>query len=195
MAQLDQEKKDILLSFKDDLRKGKLDRIANKLTKEYLYDRGYIIAYMLEKGVDILSAMEYIPRYGIIDYTLNVLIIPGNIKSIKSGGISNNRMQEIIIEDGVERIEGNAIASNPSLEKISLPESLMSIGPNAFSGNTSLKEVFIPDSITVLPKGIFSGCNDVVIYANYREDKRNRLKCVESERDFYRNHLKWIRGE
>lgn len=196
MAQLSDNAKEILMSYKNDLRKGDLKKIAKDLQSEYRYDRGSIIAYMIEKGIPILEAMSYIPNNGINGCNMPVISVPGNIKDIRNEGICYCNCKEIILEEGVERIDSNAITYNPSLEKIILPSSLVSLSSRCFADNPGLKEVFIPDGITVLPKGIFEGCDDnITILANFREDKRDRLKCVESEREFYKNHLKWIRGE
>lgn len=195
MAQLTDSQRDLLIRFKDDLRKGKLNKLAKTLSSEYRYDRGPIIAYMIEKGVPILEAMSFIPYVGITDCNMPVLSIPGNIQYISTGGIGRNNCREIILEEGIERLESRAIIENNNLEKIILPNSLASLGQECFADNKNLKEVFIPDSITVLPKGVFDGCDNVTVLANYRADKKDRLKCVESEIEFYKNHLKWIRGE
>lgn len=197
MANLDSDQIEILKSYKQDLRRGNLSKLAQDLmTKIGSWDRGPIVSYLLEHGIDILSAMTFIPSSGIVNLEkLPVLTIPRNIETIRSQGIVDNpSLKEVLIEYGVENINSNAIVGNPNLAAIILPPSIKTLGKEAFAENPNLKEVFIPDSVKVLPKGLFSGCNDnLVVKANFRENKSDRLKCVEAEKDWYRAHLKWIK--
>ncbi len=197
MAQLDNTQLEILQNYKQDLRRGNISKLAKDLvTRISKWDRGEIISYLLEHNIDILSAMNFIPELGIVEISkLPVLTIPGNIEIIRKNAIVNNpSLKEILIEDGVRVLEPKAIHSNSALETIILPSSIKTLGTEAFANNSSLKEVFIPDSVTVLPKGLFNGCDDgIVIKANFRENKSDRLKCVEGEKDWYKSHLKWIK--
>ena len=196
MAQLNDIQLEIISKHKQELRKGDLSKLVKDLLSyDRQYYRGEIIAYMLEHGVDILSAMNTIPSNGISDYMNPVLTIPGNIIEIKDNAIRGNGFESLFIEDGVEIINKEAITNNHALKEIVLPNSLKFLGQAAFANNSSLKEIFIPDSITVLPKKLFYGCDNVVVKANYREDKANRLKCVESEIPWYKEHLKWVRND
>ena len=197
MANLDNNQIEILRSYKQDLRRGNLSKLAQDLmTRISKWDRGPITAYLLEHGVNILDSMNVIPEAGILSLEkLPILTIPGNIETIRRNSIKNNpSLKEIFIEDGVENIESNAITNNQNLTTIILPSSIKSLGKGAFRDNSNLKEVFIPDSIKILPQGLFDGCdNSIVIKANFRENKADRLKCVEGEKDWYRTHLKWIK--
>lgn len=197
MANLDSDQLETLKKYKQDLRRGNLSRLAKDLTSSISkYDRGEIIAYLIEHGVNILSAMSFIPEHGIKDLENSpILMIPGNIETIRKNGIYRNpSVKEILIEYGVQNIDSNAITNNSNLTTIILPPSINSLGSGAFSDNPNLKEVFIPDSIKILPRDLFNGCNDsIVVKANFRENKADRLRCVEGEKDWYRAHLKWIK--
>lgn len=197
MANLDNDQLEILKKYKQDLRRGNLSKLAKDLTSSISkYDRGEIIAYMIEHGIDILSAMSFIPEQGIKDLeNLPILMIPGNIETIRKNGIYRNpSVKEILIEHGVQNIDSNAITGNSNLTAIILPPSVTTLGAGAFSNNPNLQEVFISDGIKVLPRGLFEGCNDnIVVKANFRENKADRLRCVEGEKDWYRTHLKWIK--
>ncbi|MBQ6630820.1 MAG: leucine-rich repeat domain-containing protein [Romboutsia sp.] len=198
MANLNDTQMSILQKYKKDLRRGDLSRLAKDLTNSIDYsDRCSIIAFLLEHGVDILKALPFLPSWSLSANLRGVVVleIPGNIETIRNSAIQDcDSIQEIIIEEGVENIEANAIVSNENLRKIILPNSLKSLGEKAFASNPKLQEIFIPDSIRVLPKGLFNNCSeDLIITANFRENKSDRLKCVEGEREWYKQHLKWIK--
>ena len=198
MANLNDTQMSILQKYKKDLRRGDLTRLAKDLTGSIDYgDRCTIIAFLLEHGIDILKALPFLPAYS-LNANLNgvvVLEIHGNIETIRNSAIQDcDSIKEIIIAEGVENIESNAITANTNLSKIVLPSSLRSLGERAFASNPKLQEIFIPDNIKVLPKNLFENCsNDLVVTANFRENKADRLRCVEGEREWYKQHLKWIK--
>lgn len=198
MANLTDDQVTILQKYKRDLRRGNLSNLAKDLVGSInWYDRGPIIAFLVEHGIDILKVLPFLPANSFNESLRGIVVlqIPGNIETIRKDAINEcESIQEIIIEEGVENIESKAINSNNSLKKIVLPNSLKSIGEAAFSYNNNLKEVFIPDSVKILPKDLFKGCSDdIIITANFRENKSDRLKCVEGEREWYKQHLKWIK--
>ena len=55
--------------------------------------------------------------------------------------ISNTRIKEVIIPDGVDLIGHYAFAGCSKLEKMVLPESICKIFSNAFKDNNSLKKI------------------------------------------------------
>ena len=196
MAQLNDVLTEVISKHKQELRKGDLSKLIKELLSyERQYDRGIIISYMLEHGINVLDKMNVIPTNGIMEYSNPSLTIPGNIIEIKDEAIRKNSFENLYIEHGVEIIGREAITYNSKLEEIVLPDSVKSLGQGAFANNSSLQEAFIPDSITVLPKKLFYGCDNVIVKANYRPDKADRLKCVESEIPWYKEHLKWIRND
>ena len=66
---------------------------------------------------------------------------------------------EIIIPDGVTRINYEAFLYCSGLNSITIPESVTDIGFYAFKGCTSLASVTIPNSVTSIRQGAFQGCS------------------------------------
>lgn len=195
MTQLNDEQRAFLMKFKADLRKGNLTKLLKELGRQNLTDKRAIMCYMLEHGVPVLSNMTTLSAGFIDGIDIAALIIPGNIKRIGREGIAEGQMKELIFEEGVEELASKSIARCPTLQKVTLPNSLRNLQTATFFRCPELKEVFIPDSIRVLPKELFFRCSDeLVVLANFRDSKETRLKCVDSERDWYRHHLKWIKG-
>ena len=70
-------------------------------------------------------------------------------------------VQEVIIEDGVTRINDYAFSACTSLKSITIPDSVTYIGDDAFSACTSLKSITIPDSVTEIGDDAFWNCNSL----------------------------------
>ena len=70
-------------------------------------------------------------------------------------------LKELVIPEGIEKIEASAFTNCPSLLKIEIPKTVKSIGDSCFSDNTSsLEEILIKnkeDSITGAPWGAAKG--------------------------------------
>ncbi|MBO5067072.1 MAG: leucine-rich repeat domain-containing protein, partial [Clostridia bacterium] len=70
-------------------------------------------------------------------------------------------VESIIINDGVESIEGRAFYLCSSLQSIDIPDSVTSIGSEAFYRCTSLQSIDIPDSVTSIGFFAFYNCNSL----------------------------------
>lgn len=70
-------------------------------------------------------------------------------------------LKELVIPEGIEKIEASAFTNCPSLLKIEIPKTVKSIGDSCFSDNTSsLEEILIKNkenSITGAPWGAAKG--------------------------------------
>ena len=73
-----------------------------------------------------------------------------------------DKLEEVIICDGVYEINDYAFEYCTSIKKISLPSTLISIGDGAFRYCTSIEELIIPDSVTHLGDGAFTGCSSLI---------------------------------
>lgn len=74
----------------------------------------------------------------------------------------NKNLSNVIIPDGVEKIEGYAF-DRSSVKTVILPETLSSIGELAFANCLELTEIFIPAGVNVIEEGILGGTDGVVI--------------------------------
>lgn len=64
----------------------------------------------------------------------------------------------VVIPEGVTKIDYSAFSGCTGLTSISIPDSVMGIGGWAFSDCSSLTSINIPDSVTEIGWGVFRGC-------------------------------------
>ena len=90
---------------------------------------------------------------------------PSTLKVIGKWCFSNSDLTEIVLPEGVERIEDNAYDGASNVTKIELPKTLKYIGWSAFGINlcngenceNKVKEVFIPKSVDYIDETPFWG--------------------------------------
>ncbi len=70
-------------------------------------------------------------------------------------------IEELILPEGLKRIEGEAFKNCESLCTIQFPKSLEEIGYEAFSDCESLRTFQFPESLKVVKSGAFSGCKSL----------------------------------
>ena len=68
---------------------------------------------------------------------------------------------DVIILEGVTKIDNSAFSGRSSLTSITIPDSVTSISYSAFSGCSSLISITIPDSVTSISSYAFSGCSSL----------------------------------
>ena len=70
-------------------------------------------------------------------------------------------IEELILPEGLKRIEGEAFKNCESLRTIQFPKSLEEIGYETFSGCESLTEIVLPESLEEIKSGAFSHCKSL----------------------------------
>ena len=112
--------------------------------------------------------------------------IPGTVKSIgKWAFMSSNKLEKVVIEDGVEHIGERAFENCkflksitvpasvgevvnglcgdcPNLESVTLAEGIKYIGSSAFYGSRALKSIDIPSTVETIGWGAFMHCTGLV---------------------------------
>lgn len=83
------------------------------------------------------------------------------VKCIGKEAFSHVTINEIVIPEGVERIEERAFSGNYTLGKITLPESLNFIGREAFQYCKSLESIEVPRNVTEIGISAFHGCDEL----------------------------------
>lgn len=89
------------------------------------------------------------------------IIIPPNVKVIKSFTFYLSAVKNVVIPEGVEEIEDNAFGECYSLESVSIPSSCKKVGEAAFKGCTSLNEVSLEEGVESLADYCFNGCTQL----------------------------------
>lgn len=69
----------------------------------------------------------------------------------------DNKIKELVIEDGIEEIGGAAFRNN-LIEEVVIPESVTTIGGGAFSNCEHLKKVTLSKNLTEIAGSVFYGC-------------------------------------
>lgn len=127
---------------------------------------GHITQFLLENGVNVFDYID--------------TIYPNMFHSAE--------IENIVIPDGIKRIQGNAFADCVNLKNVDLGGTINTIEAKAFSNCKNLKNLFLPDSVTVLGANVFEGCDNINIIANKRTGA-NRLRCKQGEIPWYKDHL------
>ena len=94
--------------------------------------------------------------------SLQEIIIPEGVKKIEKNAFSDcYNLQEIIIPEGVEEIGENAFAACDELKSVTIPGSVKEIGDFAFQGCNSLKDISIQDGVGEIGEHAFYECDDL----------------------------------
>ncbi len=109
----------------------------------------------------VLLTNTYENGVGVLSFDRPVTIIGQSAFSGK------DKITEIVLPDGVEKIDASAFAGCSDLKNINIPDGVESIGCGAFRWCDSLTSITIPDSVTKIyggtsyPYGAFCGCNSL----------------------------------
>ena len=119
-----------------------------------------------DDGVNAIG--DHVMEYSGI--TNRCLVVPGNIKTIGRWAFNGNNFEQVIICNGVERIEEFAFSSTNELREVTLPTSLVYMGREAFSPSRYLSKVNIPYGLKELSPMVFAGASltEVAIPGNVK---------------------------
>lgn len=107
--------------------------------------------------------VEEIGRWAfMMNERIEEVIIPDGLKTIGEGAFSAcDGIKKVTLGSTLERIESTAFSGCASLNEIILPESLVYIGQSAFNACESLKSIAIPSKIKVLNGSTFNYCSSL----------------------------------
>ena len=71
------------------------------------------------------------------------------------------RNGELLLPEGITRLEGGALAGEGDIRRAVLPHSIDFIGEEVFSGCVKLEEVVLPPKVRELHAAVFSGCESL----------------------------------
>ena len=108
--------------------------------------------------LDMLPEEVIIEEEQIIQVEGLTILNNGVIKAEKS-------VTDVVIPDGIVRIEWDAFSDCTSLTSVAIPNSVTEINWNAFAGCTSLTSVTIPNSVKKIEGGAFAGCTSLTSVA------------------------------
>ena len=83
---------------------------------------------------------------------------PSYFSFIKKGFCEGLHIEELTLNNGLEKIGGGAFMNCESLEYVAMPNTIQALGDSLFAECTNLKKVILPHSITEIPKHMFFDC-------------------------------------
>ena len=93
------------------------------------------------KYINLPESLNYIGAYAFTSANLETINIPGNVSTLLSQAFICPKLKNVILNEGLERIETNAFYNCSSLTDINIPESVTKIGDSAF---TNVKNFILP---------------------------------------------------
>ena len=133
---------------------GQFTYVTNSDTTVSLAYRGWMNPYHVTGRLEIPSVVYYdgnaytvneISDVAFANNGITSLIIPGTVKRIGRNAFYRCPLTELILEEGVQLIDGGAFAGCHQLETLTLPSSITTIKSGAFTCQ-SLKSVNIQGS-------------------------------------------------
>ena len=133
----------------------------------------YAFSYSKLTSVTIPSSVRSIGKYAFDNYdyyTMDGLYISdmaawceieffySPLRNTNHFYLNGEEVIDLVVPDGVTKINPSAFCHAKMLKSAKLPESVMSIGAGAFQGCTELQSVNIPEGITTIEKEVFDGC-------------------------------------
>lgn len=149
--------------------------------------KGELTEVLIKAGIDPADYLRVLPFRYLADTGIESYSIPGNITSIGIAAFTDCvKLKDLIIGNGVERIESIAFQGCSSLTRVDLPDSVTQIDDSVFEschglmevtlGNNlksiqneafrwceSLENIKIPASVTFLGINLFRGCSNLKV--------------------------------
>lgn len=116
-----------------------------------------------EEYENYILQTEYSEGFETVNYNYNDRIKTVNLPSTVRKFSFNKceRLESIVIPEGVTSIEGGCFSGCTNLKSVTIPDTVTSIGRSAFSGCDSLKTIELPDSLIEIGIDAFSSCNSL----------------------------------
>lgn len=95
-------------------------------------------------GLPVTSLDKNFRLYNVATPVKSV-VFPDGIKSIKGYFLGSDKLEKVVLPEGLERIEVRAFEYCINLKSINIPNSVNYIGSGAFKECSNLKEINIPD--------------------------------------------------
>ncbi len=117
----------------------------------------------------VIFNCENDPGVQLLEYPSEVdgkpVTIIGGYGAVVSSMVTGNckDILEIVVPEGVTRIDAGTAPHCSQLETVELPDSLTYIAASAFISCPRLKELHVPDGVTTIEEGAFENCQSLVV--------------------------------
>ena len=151
MKMMDTERVESKGKRKTELMDFEIDK--NGVLKEYTGDHDTV-----EIGADI----QKIGPHAFEGKGIRKITIPSNVKSIGSEAFKNcHQLEEVILHEGLEKIESCAFERCENLVQITIPQSVKLLDVGAFSYCKGLKQIVVSEGIQKIGRAAFLNCENL----------------------------------
>lgn len=113
-------------------------------------------------GKEIAGFSEYFSSNITYSEKITSITIPGKIKSVSESTFTGMpALKKVVVEDGIEKLEGGVFSECFELTDIKLPDSLKTIGGYAFGNCTKLKNIDFGNSLCEIGERAFYNCTSL----------------------------------
>lgn len=188
--ELNRNQIDVIKSNKSLLQRNDFDGFFSRISES---ERCGYADFFYSIGIDIFEYLTSIPNSLFRgSKQLRGVTLPENVTKIGEGAFCDcYSLENVTMSDNVTDIGSKAFAKCLSLKQVKLSNSIRYIPERCFAEDIDLQTIFIPDSVKAIKSGAFDGCDGITIYANYRENKADRLTVKQSDVEFMRKYLKF----
>ena len=124
--------------------------------------KGELTEVLIEAGIDPADYLKVLPFRYLADTGIESYSIPGNITSIGPAAfIDCVKLKDLIIGNGVERIESIAFQGCSSLIRVDLPDSVTQIDDSVFENCHGLIEVTLSNNLKLIQNEAFRWCESL----------------------------------
>lgn len=96
------------------------------------------------------------------------LVIPDGITKIEEGAFEGlENLKTLVLPNTIVEVETNAFKGCLSLETVKLGNKVSVLGESAFEGCSSLQEIVLPESLNKVESNVFKDCTNLTIYTHY----------------------------
>lgn len=110
------------------------------------------------KNIVLPTQLQYIGANAFSQSGVERIVLPKGLTKFFSAFSSCENLREVVVKQGIEKIDKAAFTNCKSLVKIFLPEGLTEIGKEAFAGCLSLEQIILPSTLKVINEAAFANC-------------------------------------
>lgn len=154
--------KELIDKHKEEINSNDLSGLYEEASDSlFSSDYGYLSYILYDSGIDPMTYLTDYPFDSLFAYAdIEKVTIPGKVKYVESFMFNNcEKLQQVNMEHGVERIGLRAFYKCYELETIKFPNTLNRIENQAFMRCYSIEKLNLPESLRSIADEAFHGCD------------------------------------
>ena len=191
--ELSKELKDFISTHSEDINNNNFTDIykdfLNSIYKQtgiFTSDIGTFTKILYDAGINPLIHMDEVPTFFLVKQYLDNLIIPNNIKVVKTQAFLNSTIEKIVIPNSVVTIEKHAFDGCQNLKSVTFGTGLKLIGEHIFIW-------CLMEKIYIKYNGTMEQWRNIEIISPNTSLSRARIHCKDGNL-IYINHITgWVK--